>query len=488
MDSSVKLQQMLINGQWVDSADGDWINVENPSKKSIFAKVPRAGARDVDIAVAAAKQAFKSWRRTSAPERGKILHAIADSLEANKENLARIVSTENGNALRTQSRGEAALTAEIFRYVAGLAREIKGKTTYLNQGTLDYTRREPYGVVGAIVPWNAPLMLSALKIAPAIMTGNTMVLKASEEAPLAVLEMARICSDFLPPGVLNVLTGYGIECGAAIAEHPGIPKVAFTGSTGVGRSILAAASHRIAAVSLELGGKSAQIILPDVDQNFTADGVITAMRFTRQSQSCTAGSRLFLHESIADSFLATLTDKLKKMRVGDPLNEETDTGSLVNAKQFSRVCAYVQEAIEARPSALVMGGLPPKSGPMSDGYFFEPTVFLNLPDDVRLTHEEVFGPVLSVTTWRDEAEVIERANDSQYGLAAFVWGRAGAPALRMAHALDAGWVMVNQGGGQQLGQSYGGMKQSGAGREFSLEGMLESYTEVKQVSVNIAHD
>ena len=485
MDSQVKLQQMLINGQWVDSADGDWINVENPSKKTVFAKVPRAGARDVAIAVDAAKQAFKSWKRATAAERGKILHQIADSLEANQENLARLISTENGNALRTQSRGEAGVTAQIFRYVAGLAREIKGKTTYLSPDNLDYTRREPYGVVGAIVPWNAPLMLSALKIAPAIMTGNTMVLKASEEAPLAVLEMARICSEFLPAGVLNVLTGYGIECGAAIAEHPGIPKVSFTGSTAVGRSILAAASSRIAAVSLELGGKSAQIILPDVDQNFTADGVITAMRFTRQSQSCTAGSRLFLHESIADSFLATLTDKLKKMRVGDPLSEETDTGSLVNAKQFSRVCSYVQEAMEAKPSSLIMGGLPPTAGPLSEGYFFEPTVFLNLPEDVRLTREEVFGPVLSVSTWRDEADVIARANDSIYGLAAFVWAKAGGPALRIAHELEAGWVMVNQGGGQQLGQSYGGMKQSGAGREFSLEGMLESYTEVKQVSVNL---
>ena len=339
--------------------------------------------------------------------------------------------------------------------------------------------------MGAIVPWNAPLMLAALKIAPALMTGNTMVLKASEEAPMAVLEMARICAEVLPAGVLNVLTGYGIECGAAIAEHPDIPKVSFTGSTAVGKSILAAASNRIASVSLELGGKSAQIVLPDVDHDYTADGVITAMRFTRQGQSCTAGSRLFLHESIADSFLSTLTDKLKKMRVGDPLNEDTDTGSLVNAKQFSRVSSYVQEAIETSPSSLILGGLPPSSGPLSQGYFFEPTVFFNLPEEVKLTREEVFGPVLSVSTWRDEAEVIERANQLQYGLAAFVWGREGAPAIRMAHALEAGWVMVNQGGGQQLGHSYGGMKQSGSGREFSLEGMLESYTEVKQVSINL---
>jgi len=485
MTKLIPKQKMLINGQWVDGIDGNWITVENPSTKTIFVQVPRANNHDVNVAVAAAKKASHTWKKSSAADRGKMLFAIADGLEANKEKIARLISTENGNALRTQSRGEAAITVEIFRYVAGLARELKGKTVYLNPENLDYTRREPYGVVGAIVPWNAPLMLAALKIAPAIMTGNTMVLKASEEAPMAVLEMARICAEVLPAGVLNVLTGYGIECGAAIAEHPDIPKVSFTGSTAVGKSILAAASNRIASVSLELGGKSAQIVLPDVDHDYTADGVITAMRFTRQGQSCTAGSRLFLHESIADSFLSTLTDKLKKMRVGDPLNEDTDTGSLVNAKQFSRVSSYVQEAIETSPSSLILGGLPPSSGPLSQGYFFEPTVFFNLPEEVKLTREEVFGPVLSVSTWRDEAEVIERANQLQYGLAAFVWGREGAPAIRMAHALEAGWVMVNQGGGQQLGHSYGGMKQSGSGREFSLEGMLESYTEVKQVSINL---
>ena len=365
MAETIVTQQMLINGQWVDSLQGDWIDVENPSTKTVFAKVPRANAHDVDLAVTASKRASHSWKRTAAADRGKMLFAIADGLEANREKIARLISTENGNALRTQSRGEASVTVDIFRYVAGLARELKGKTVYLNSDNLDYTRREPYGVVGAIVPWNAPLMLAALKIAPAIMTGNTMVLKASEEAPLAVLEMARICSEILPAGVLNVLTGYGVECGARIAEHPDIPKVSFTGSTAVGKSILAAASNRIASVSLELGGKSAQIVLPDVDHNYTADGVITAMRFTRQGQSCTAGSRLFLHESIADSFLATLTDKLKKMRIGNPLNEENDTGSLVNAKQFSRVSSYVQEAIDKSPNSLLIGGLPPMTGPLS---------------------------------------------------------------------------------------------------------------------------
>ncbi|MDN4016414.1 aldehyde dehydrogenase family protein [Zwartia panacis] len=485
MKQEITAYQMLIDGKWVNSLEDDWINVENPAKKLIFAKVPRAKKADVDLAVAAAKRAFKSWSKTTAAERGKILYQITDSIEKNKEKLARLISSENGNALRTQSRGEAALTVEIFRYVAGLSREIKGKTTYLSPDNLDYTRREPYGVVGAIVPWNAPLMLASLKIAPALMTGNTMVLKVSEEAPLAVLELARICSEFLPAGTLNVISGTGLECGAPLVEHPDVPKISFTGSTAVGKSILAAASKRVAAVTLELGGKSAQIVFPDVDIDYTTDGVITAMRFSRQGQSCTAGSRLFLHESIAEKFLEVLKTKLKRLRVGDPLAEETDAGSVVNAKQYERVSSYIREAIESNPESLILGGLPPASGPLSEGYFFEPTVFLNLPDTVRLTCEEVFGPVLSVSTWKDEDEVIARANNSDYGLAAFVWSRAGAPAIRMAHGLEAGWVLVNQGGGQQIGHSYGGVKQSGAGREFSLEGILESYTDIKQISVNL---
>jgi len=485
MNGNIKTYQMVINGKWVNSCDDDWIHVENPANKTIFARVPRGKAADVNIAVEAAKKAFKTWSQTSAPDRAKMLYAIADGLEKIKEHLAHTISTENGNALRTQSRGEANATVDIVRYVAGLSREIKGSTSYLSTGTLDYTRREPYGVVGAIVPWNAPLMLAALKIIPAIMTGNTIVLKASEEAPLAVLELAKVCNEHLPPGVVNVITGSGIECGAPLVEHRDVPKVSFTGSTAVGKSILAAASARVAAVTLELGGKSAQVVFPDVELDYTAESVITAMRFTRQGQSCTAGSRLFVHESIADKFLDKLVSKLKNIKVGNPLDETMDAGSLVNAKQFTRVTNYIREAMEASKGSLLLGGLPPETGPLSEGYFVQPTVFLNLPPEVRMTREEVFGPVLSVSTWKHESEVIERANDSDYGLAAFIWSRAGAPAIRMAHALEAGWIQINQGGGQQLGHSYGGYKQSGAGREFCIEGMLDSFTDTKQISVNL---
>ena len=485
MSSAIQSYQMIINGQFVDSVSGQWIEVENPATKTAFARVPRGNQEDVNIAVKAAHAAFLKWSQVAAAERGRLLHQVADALEGKIELMAKTISQENGNALRTQSRGEAKLTVDFVRYVAGLCREIKGNTVFLSSDNLDYTRREPFGVVGAIVPWNAPLLLAALKVAPAVMTGNTIVLKSSEEAPLAVHILLQTFNEFLPPGVVNLVTGSGIECGAPLVEHPQVPKVSFTGSTAVGRSILSAAGNRVAAVTLELGGKSAQIVMPDVDIDYTTAGVISAMRFSRQGQSCTAGSRLFVHESIAEPFMAALVEKLKKLKVGDPVDETTDAGTVVNQKQFERVSGYIREAIETSPESLVLGGLPPTEGPLSRGYFFEPTVFLNLPPEVRLTREEVFGPVLSVTTWRDEAEVIERANDSEYGLAAFIWSRAGAPAIRMAHAIRAGWVMINQGTGQQIGHSYGGMKQSGLGREFSLEGILASYTDVKQVSYNL---
>lgn len=486
MESGLQSYQMIINGQFVDSVSHQWIEVENPAKKTSFARVPRGNSEDVDLAVAAADTAFKKWSQVSAAERASRLHQVADALEGKIELMAKTISLENGNALRTQSRGEARLTVDFVRYVAGLCREIKGNSVYLSSENLDYTRREPFGVVGAIVPWNAPLLLAALKVGPAVMTGNTIVLKSSEEAPLAVHVLLETFNEFLPAGVVNLVTGTGLECGAALVAHPKVPKVSFTGSTAVGKSILAAASNRVAAVTLELGGKSAQIVMPDVDLNYTTSGVISAMRFSRQGQSCTAGSRLFVHESIATEFVSALVEKLKQLKVGDPLDEETEAGTVVNGKQFERVSNYIREAIETSPDSLVLGGLPPESGPLSEGYFFEPTVFLNLPQEVRLTKEEVFGPVLSITTWRDEAEVLELANDSPYGLAAFIWSRAGAPAIRMAHSLRAGWVMINQGTGQQIGHSYGGMKQSGLGREFSLEGILASYTDVKQVSYNLS--
>jgi betaine-aldehyde dehydrogenase len=476
---------MLIDGQWVEAASGQRFSVENPAKRTPIADVPRAAAADVDRAVAAAQKAQPAWAKVVPRERGKLLLKIAEAFEARVEEMARLIALETGNALRTQARGEARGAADIFRYFGGLAGELKGETIPLGEHVLSYTRREPLGVVGAIIPWNAPVLLGALKIAPALCAGNALVLKAAEDAPLGVLLMAEICQEFLPAGVLNVLTGYGPEVGGPLANHPAIRKLSFTGSTEVGKVIMRAAAERIVPVSLELGGKSPSIVYPDADEDWVVEGIIAAMRFTRQSQSCTAGSRLFLHADIFDSFLAKLKAKTSALKLGDPLDEQSDIGTIINAKQFGKVCKYVEEGLNRSDAKLVMGGLPPKSGPLSEGYFAIPTIFADQSNDWRLAREEIFGPVLVAIRWTDEAEAIRMANDSHYGLAAYVWTHDIGTALRTAHAIESGWVQVNQGLGQSPGHSYGGYKQSGIGREFSLEGMLDSFTQRKNVTVNL---
>jgi acyl-CoA reductase-like NAD-dependent aldehyde dehydrogenase len=477
--------KMLIAGAWADSTSGETLDVENPGKRQKIAEIPRGGAPDVDRAVQAATQAFPGWSKTPPRDRGRLLLRVAEALEARGEELARIIALETGNALRTQARPEARLSADIFRYFGGLAGELKGETIPLGEHVLSYTRREPIGVVGAIIPWNAPVLLGALKIAPALCAGNTLVLKAAEDAPLGVLLMAEVCQEFLPPGVLNVLTGLGEECGAALAQHPAICKLSFTGSTEVGKLIMRAAAERIVPVSLELGGKSPSIVYPDADADWVVDGVIAGMRFTRQSQSCTAGSRLFLHADIFDSFLERLRTKTQALKLGDPLDEATDIGAIINDKQFRKVCGYVDEGLKRKDARLVFGGLPPTDGPLSEGYFALPTVFADTSNDWRLAREEIFGPVLVAIPWSEEAEAIRMANDSHYGLAAYVWTHDIGSALRTAHAIESGWVQVYQGLGQQPGHSYGGYKQSGIGREFSLESMLDSFTQRKNVTVNL---
>jgi len=476
---------MLIDGKWTGSASGAVLSVENPAKRRPIADVPRGAAEDVDRAVQAAQKAFPGWSKVPSRQRGRLLLRIAEALEARIEEMARIIAEETGNALRTQARPEATLTADIFRYFGGLAGELKGETIPLGEHVLSYTRREPLGVVGAIIPWNAPVLLGALKIAPALCAGNTLVLKTAEDAPLGVLLMAEVCQEFLPPGVLNVLTGTGEECGGPLAVHPGVRKLSFTGSTEVGKIIMRAAAERIVPVSLELGGKSPSIVYPDADEDWVVDGVIAGMRFTRQSQSCTAGSRLFLHADIFDSFLDKLKTKTEALRLGDPMDEASDIGAIINEKQFRKVCGYVNDGLSRKDARLVFGGLPPKDGPLSEGYFAIPTVFADTSNDWRLAREEIFGPVLVAIPWRDQDEAIRMANDSHYGLAAYVWTHEIGSGLRAAHAIESGWVQVNQGLGQQPGHSYGGYKQSGIGREFSLEGMLDSFTQRKNVTVNL---
>ena len=485
-DVSITNHKMVIDGQLVESHGLDKIEIECPATKEIFATVPRGNKHDVNLAVEAASKAFPKWALIDPRERGKLLFKIADAIENEIENLSIMIAKETGNAIRTQARPEAKLVIDIFRYFAGLGGELKGETIPLGKNFLSYTRREPIGVVGAIIPWNAPVLLGALKIAPALCAGNTIVMKAAEDAPLGILRIAEICQNFLPRGVVNLITGFGEECGTPLIEHPDVRKISFTGSTGVGKLIMRAASERVVPVSLELGGKSPSIVYPDANENWAVEGVMAAMRFTRQSQSCTAGSRLFLHEKIFDSFLEKLISKLEKLKIGDPLDEVNDIGALINRKQFSKVLNYIKEGLDHPSSELICGGMPPENGEMSKGYFTLPTIFSNTTNDWRLAKEEIFGPVLTAISWSDEEDVIKMANDSHYGLAGYVWTRDITKGLKAAHSLEAGWVQVNQGLGQMPGQSYGGVKQSGIGREFSLNGMLESFTEIKNVTVNLS--
>lgn len=470
----------LIDGVWGPSDSGEWIEVENPGRKEILARVPASGPSDVDRAVAAAAKAFGAWRARPARERGKLLHAIGDKIAANAEELARIIASETGNALRTQARGEAAAGADIFHFYGEIASEQKGETLPLGDGLLSYTVREPLGVVGAIVPWNAPVTLSSLKIAMALCTGNTLVLKTAELAPLAVLKLAEWAGEILPAGVLNVINGTGAVVGARLTEHPDVAKLTFTGSTGVGKAIMAAASDRIVPVTLELGGKSPVIVYPDSDDVATVAGVIAGMRFTRQGQSCTAGSRLYLHADIFDSFLEKMTAQLATLKIGDPLDESTDIGAIVSEKQYDTVCRYIQSGLD-NGGTLVTGG--PQRPIDQDGYYVAPTVIKGVDADWDIVREEIFGPVLVVLPWTDEDEAIRSANDSTYGLAGYIWTKDLSTALSAATRLQVGWVQVNRGGGQIPGMAYGGIKQSGLGREYSVAGALESFTQHKSITV-----
>lgn len=472
----------LIGGQWVTAQSGEWTAVENPGRKQTLAFVPASDERDVDTAVMAATEAFKAWSCLPARDRGRMLIAIGDKIAENQEELARLIASETGNAIRTQARGEAASGADIFHFYGESASQQKGESLPFGDSLLSYTIREPIGVVGGIVPWNAPVQLSSLKIAMALMTGNTLVLKTADLAPLAVLKMAEWANEILPAGVLNVLCGSGSKAGSALARHPKVSKLTFTGSTGVGRDILAAAADRIVPVTLELGGKSPAIVFPDSNDAETVQNVINGMRFARQGQSCTAGSRLYLHESVFDSFVEKLVAALGELRVGDPLDEASDIGSIVSERQHSTVLSYITGAIEAGGKVVTAGLSSPAD---RDGYYVAPTVITGAQADWAVTREEVFGPVLVVIPWSDEDEVIEWANDSDYGLAAYVFTKDISTALRTVNRLEAGWIQVNRGGGQLPGMSYGGNKQSGLGREYSVDGALESFTNVKSITIAI---
>lgn len=480
-------QPMWINGEQVASESGEWREVMNPSKRGqVITRVPAGTAKDADRAVAAAKAAFPAWKATHFTERARALALIADELEQRIEDFARLTALDTGNALRTQARPEATTLVALFRYFAGVAGEVKGVTLPAGDNQLQYTRREPLGVVAGILPWNSPLMIAGFKVPAALAAGNTVVLKAADDAPLTILLLAEVCNRYLPKGVLNVLTGKGSVVGTALADHPDVDKVSFTGSTEVGKTVARQAGERLAHMSLELGGKNPSIVFPDGVDSQIIDGLLFASRFTRQGQSCTAGSRLFLHEDIYDDVLGKLVDRLGALTVGNPLDEASDMGAVINQKQYDAIDEYLVEGRANKEMTVALGGTAPTVGPLTEGYYHLPTIFSGAKNNFRLAKEEIFGPVLVAIPWRDLDEVVKMANDTHYGLAAFVWSHDLDNALNTAHRLEAGWVQVNQGGGQVVGQSYGGYKQSGIGREVSLEGMLEGFTQIKQINVKLS--
>ena len=478
-------RQMLIDGAWVPSAVGPVITVENPAKRVPIAEVPRGNAEDVDRAVEAAHRAFPAWSRVVPRDRGRLLLKIAEAMEARVEEIARLLALENGNALRTQARPEAKNTADIFRYFGGLAGELEGRDDSLRRACAELYAARADGVVGAIIPWNAPILLGALKIAPALCAGNTLVMKAAEDAPLAVLLMAEICQEFLPKGVLNLLDRL----------RAGMRRAARQSSAGA-QALL----HRLDRSRQVGDARRRRAHRAGVAGAGRQEPVHRLSRLRRGLGGRRHGRRHALHpaEPVLHRRLAHVPARRHFRQL--PRQAQNKGRGAEDRRPAGRGNRYgldhQQQAVHqgvrlsrgrlARKEAkLVFGGLPPKEGPLAEGYFAIPTVFADSSNDWRLAREEIFGPVLVAIPWRDEDDAIRMANDSHYGLAAYVWTHEIGRGLRAAHAIQSGWVQVNQGLGQVPGHSYGGYKQSGIGREFSLEGMLDSYTQRKNVTVNL---
>jgi betaine-aldehyde dehydrogenase len=459
------------------------LDVLNPATGAVLGQAAASTAAETDAAVQAAKAAGPAWAAIPARERGKAVAAGGRALLEHFEIVAQVLARETGKAIRTECRGEVKTSADILEFYGGLGSELKGETIPFNPRMLTMTTREPLGVVAAILPWNVPLVLMMLKIAPALVAGNTVVVKASEEAPFATYLAAEILMQHLPDGVLNVINGTGADCGAALTSHADVAKITFTGSEAVGETVYKSGAERIVPVSLELGGKSPMIVCDDASLEKSVAGAISGMRFTRQGQSCTASSRIYVHESLYDTFLAALRAELDTLKIGDPLDETTDIGTIINAKQAAVVAGYVAQA-EATPGATVIRcGAVPEGTELSPDLFALPTLLLDLPEDHPCVQNEIFGPVAVIQKWSDYEDVIARANDSRYGLAATVWTENLSRALDATSRLNAGYVQVNQNLTIQPNVSYGGFGRSGLGKEASLEAMLAHFTRSKTIVI-----
>jgi len=476
-------KQLFINGEWRDAAGGQTIAVVNPATEEVIAEVASADASDVDAAVTAARAAFDGpWAKLSARERGKLVWKIGERLMEKADEIAHLETIHNGKPIFESRHIEVPAAAECFQYFAGWADKIHGETIPVKGNYLTYTLREPIGVVAAIVPWNFPLLLTAWKVAPALACGNTVIIKPASQTPLTALALAEIAHEVgLPPGVLNVITGPGSKVGQMLVEHRGIDKIAFTGDTSTGKGIMRGSAETLKKITLELGGKSANIVFPDADLDAAIRGATTGI-FYGKGEVCAAGSRLLVDKSIKSEFIDKVAARAKKMAPGDPLDPKTRLGAISSKKQLETDLRYIEIA-KKEGARLVAGGSRADIG-TGKGYFLQPTIFDGVTPEMTIAREEIFGPVLAAIDFADVDEAIARANDSNYGLAAAVWTRDIKKAHYVARKLQAGTVWINTYNIYDTAAPFGGYKQSGFGREMSMHA-LEHYTQVKSVWVDL---
>jgi aldehyde dehydrogenase (NAD+) len=476
-------KQLFINGEWRDATGGKTIDVVNPATEEVIAEVASAERDDVDAAVAAARAALAGpWGRLSARERGRLIWKIGEKLLEKADDIARLETLHNGKPIFESRQIEVPASAECFQYFAGWADKIQGETLPVKGNYLTYTLREPIGVVAAIVPWNFPLLLTSWKVAPALASGNTVIVKPASQTPLTALALADIARELgVPPGVINVVTGPGSTVGRMLVEHPGIHKIAFTGDTTTGRAIMKGSAETLKRITLELGGKSPNIVFPDADLDAAVRGATTGI-FYGKGEVCAAGSRLLVDKSIKNEFVDKVASRAKKMTPGDPLDPRTRLGAISSKRQLESNLRYIEIATK-EGARLVAGGARADIG-TGKGYFLQPTVFDGVTPEMTIAREEIFGPVLATIEFGDVDEAIARANDSQYGLAAAVWTKDIKKAHYVAQKLQAGTVWINTYNIYDTAAPFGGYKHSGFGREMGMHA-LEHYTQVKTVWVDL---